>query len=243
MFDDARERIESAADKHGDFLLTCEQFVYEYVKGMIKGFDGQGDFSVQLRKPEDSEMTGRPRMLAVEILEGVRSALDYLVFDLSERNEPTMNRRHPKFVIADDKQTFDAQANVALKYLKPAERSFIEALQPFSTNGGPLPVIRDAANRAKHRNLLKVTNVSSLQVVLGNIERKEEIKDWWCYPQDKGMAIFARGELRILMLGKYDAEGLLRMMIETGSKIVAAFDGYVTTDRFPDVRLQTAVQK
>ena len=66
--------------------------------------------------------------------------------------------------------------------------------------------------------------------MLGDIEGKDEIKDWWCYPQNKGMAIFARGELRILMLGKYDAEGLLRMIIETSSKIVAAFDGYLTTD-------------
>ncbi len=96
LLDDARARIESAAGKHGEFLREAERFVYSYVKGMLKGFDGGDNFKLQFRKRKDSYMSGRPRILAVEIIEGVRSALDYVVFCLSIRNEPMMNPKKPK---------------------------------------------------------------------------------------------------------------------------------------------------
>ena len=237
LLEDPRARIESAADKHGQFLREAERFVYRYVKGTLRGFDARDatQFKLQLPKPTDSCMTGRPRVLAAEIVEGVRSALDYIVFALSLRNNPEMKPRHPKFVIADDKASFDAQAKVALKHLGDSERAFVEALQPFSTNNSMLPLIRDAANRVKHRNLLTVSNSSDLEIVFGEIANKEEYKDWWCYPQDKGAAVYARGALKVVMLGGYDAAGLLQGMIQTGSMVVGAFDRYLTTGAFPDV--------
>ena len=61
------------------------------------------------------------------------------------------------------------------------------------------------------------------------------IGDWWCYPQDKGAAVYARGALKVVMLGGYDAAGLLQDMIQTGSMVVGAFDRYLTTGAFPDV--------
>ena len=102
VLNDARERIESAAGKYPEFLREAEHFVYLYVKGMIRGYEGEDNFVMQFPKRRDGYMRGRPRMLAVEIIEGVRSALDYVLFGLSLRNEPTMNPKYPKFVIADD---------------------------------------------------------------------------------------------------------------------------------------------
>ena len=141
LLEHPRARIESAADKHDQFLQEAERFVYRYVKGGIKGFGKQGNFTFQLPKPNDSHMRGKPQVLVAEIVEGVRSALDYTVFALSERNYLAMNPKHPKFVIADDRTTFDAHARVTLKHLKDAERAFMEALQPFSTNNDMGPNI------------------------------------------------------------------------------------------------------
>ena len=180
-------------------------------------------------------MTGRPRVLAAEIVEGVRSVLDYIVFALSLRHNPNMVPKHPKFVIADDQASFDAQAKVALKHLGDSERAFVEALQPFSTNNSMLSLIRDAANRVKHRNLLTLSDSSDLEIVFGEIADKDKYKNWWCYPQDKGTAVYARGVLKVVMLGEYDAAGLLHGMIQTGSMVVGAFDHYLTTGAFPEV--------
>ena len=77
---------------------------------------------------------------------------------------------------------------------------------------------------------------SPLDVVFGPMELKEEYKGWWCYPLDKGAAVFARGELKVIMLGQYDAMGLLKMMIEAGSRIVGAFECNLITGRFPEVK-------
>lgn len=235
LLEDARQRIESAMVNHVRFVHSSREFLHDYVKGMLKGFDENGAFCVQLRKPADGRITGRPRVLAAEIVEGVRSALDYTVFALSARNNPDMNPKHPKFVIADDKAGFDAQAT-ALKHLTDAERSFVEALQPYATNSDMLALVRNAANRVKHRNLLTIDDNSPLEVVFAEMAKKDEYKGWWCYPQDKGNAVFARGELRVFMLGQYDAIGLLGAMIESGAKIVGAFDRYLTTGQFPSVR-------
>ena len=159
ILEDARARLESAKEKHARFVRESERFLYEYVQGMIRGFDRQGHFNMQLRKPKDSVMKGHPRMLAVEIIEAVRSNLDYIVFALSLRNNPDMNKKHPKFVIVDDRTAFDVQSRTALKHLTASERKFMEDLQPFSTNGNLLPLIRDAANRVKHRKLLTIRTI------------------------------------------------------------------------------------
>ena len=232
----ARARIESAASKHAEFLREADRFVYLYVKGMLKGFEGGEVFKIQLSHPKDSYMTGRGRLLAVEIIEGVRSALDYVVYTLSLRNDPAMNPKYPKFVIADDKKAFDAQAKGAMKHLTDVERAFIEALQPFATQNDMLSLIRDAANKVKHRNLLTIEIMSSVEIVCGNMEQKGEYKDWWCYPQEKGAAVFARGELRVRMLGEYDAVRLLEYMVDTGGKIVGAVDQYLSLGKFPEIQ-------
>jgi len=106
--EDAKARIESAEEKYAAFLGEAERFVYLYVRGMIRGFEDQKDFGIQLRKPKDSFMTGRGRLLAGGIIEDVRSALDYVVYALSIRNEPKANPKYPKFVIVDDSKSFEA---------------------------------------------------------------------------------------------------------------------------------------
>ena len=236
LLENPRARIESAEEKHDQFLQEVERFVYRIVKGGIKGFDERDNFTFQLPKLKDSHMSGRPQVLATEIVESVRSALDYIVFALSERNNPAMNPKYPKFVIADNRASFDTQAKEALKHLRDAERAFMEALQPFSTNNDMLSLIRDAANKVKHRKLLTVVNTSSVEVVFGEIAKKDEYRGWWCYPQDKGAAVYARrGELNVVMLEKYDAAGLLHDMIGAGSVVVEAFDRYLATGAFPKV--------
>lgn len=235
LFDDSRARIETAAEKHAQFVIETERFIYHYVKGMIKGFDTKGAFAIQLHKPSKSEIRGRPRVLAGEIVESLRSALDYAVFALSLRNNPSMNRKHPKFVIADDKDAFVKQAKGALKHLADRELNYLEDLQPFSTNNPTLSLIRDAANKVKHRSLLKIVDKTPLELAFAEIEKKEEYEGWWCYPQEKGTALFAHGEIQVVILDRYEAKALLRDMIQSVCLVVGGFDHYMTTGSFPKV--------
>ena len=70
LLEDPRARIESAADKHGQFLREAEGFVYRYVKGTLRGFDARDamQFKLQLPKPTDSRVTGRPRVRSAAAL-------------------------------------------------------------------------------------------------------------------------------------------------------------------------------
>ena len=43
-------------------------------------------------------MTGKPRALVVDIIEDLRAALDYMVFELSALAEPDLNEKVPQFV-------------------------------------------------------------------------------------------------------------------------------------------------
>lgn len=57
---------------------------------MIEGFDREsGDFTLQLRHPRDSSVSGAPQVLVAQIAENLRTALDYMVFRLSVLNEVT----------------------------------------------------------------------------------------------------------------------------------------------------------
>ena len=144
-----------------------QMFLYKYVEGMIQGLDpARGSLVVQLRKPQDSIVTGRPKVLSVQIIESVRSIFDYLVFELSAKNNTALDMRHSKFVIADDEAMFWKQAKFALKHLTDRERRFVEELQPYRGNS-LLALIRDASNKSKHRRLLSVRDMTSLKIVLG----------------------------------------------------------------------------
>ena len=117
---------------------------------------GKRHICSSFRDPAADVMTGRPRALVVDIVEDLRSALDYMVFELSALNAPDLNRRTPQFVITDTKREFDKISKTRLRYLTEEQKTgLIEKLQPFS--GNPmLGILRDISGQSKHRRLLDV---------------------------------------------------------------------------------------
>ena len=55
-------------------------------------------------------MRGKPRVLVTQIVENLRTALDYMIFELSVLNERELNERLPQFVVADSESDFERQA-------------------------------------------------------------------------------------------------------------------------------------
>ena len=131
----AAARTEQAGENYASLAYELDEFLYEYVKGMIKpsGSDDES-YALQLRHPDDSIVKGKPTVLVAQIAENLRTALDYAVFELSAMNQPNLNEKVPQFVIADSRASFDQQAKTRLRYLAPEQVDFVERLQPFNDN-------------------------------------------------------------------------------------------------------------
>ena len=166
-------------------------------------------------------MTGRPQALVVDIVEDLRAALDYMVFELSALNKPDLNERAPQFVIADTKEDFDQQSKSRLCYLTGEQRrSLLKKCSPFNGNH-MLGILRDMSGPSKHRRLLSVRDNSGWDIYMAEAEKRDEYKDCFMYPMEKGQAIFARPKsYSIILLEKYDAMGILKAMAEHVGGIV-----------------------
>ena len=82
--EDATARIEQAKHNYVSLEEELNRFLYDYVKGMVKGFDREsGNFVLQLRHHRESNVKGRSRVLVSQIVENLRTALDYMIFQLS----------------------------------------------------------------------------------------------------------------------------------------------------------------
>ncbi len=220
--EDAWARIEQAKANYGSLAEELDKFLYNYVKGMIKGFDEKsGNFAIQFRHPKESNIKGRPRVLVSQIVENLRIALDYMIFQLSVLNEPDLNERVPQFVIAATEPDFERQANKSLRYLTNEQSSFVEQLQPYHGNN-TLALLGKIANAGKHRRLLSIEDRTGFDIYFASIDKKDEYEDCFVYPAEKGAAVFARpkGPVIILLLNRYDAMPTLKDMIKHVQDIV-----------------------
>ena len=123
---DALARIDQAKENYISLAREMDEFLYNYVKGMVKGLDRKtGNFVLQLRRPKESNVRGKPRVLVTQIVENLRTALDYMIFELSVLNERELNERLPQFVVADSESDFARQAKRRLRYLTDEQKSFV----------------------------------------------------------------------------------------------------------------------
>ena len=213
---DALARVGQAFEDLKDLSQEMDSFLYRHIGGMVKGLDRKTDsFVLQLRDPKELYVKGRPRVLVVQILENLRSTLDYMVFHLSKLNHSSMNERIPQFVIADSESNFESQANRCLKYLSDDQRRFIEQIQPYHGNY-LLDLLGRTTGKTKHRHLLSIRDNTSFDIYLAEISKQDEYQGCFVYPMEKNRAIFARPKGRpvLFLMDKWDAMKILKLMIE-----------------------------
>ena len=68
QLEDALARIEQAKANYRSFANEMEKFFYEYIGGMLKGFEDEKNFVIQLRHPKESEVKGAPGVLVGQIV-------------------------------------------------------------------------------------------------------------------------------------------------------------------------------
>ena len=225
--EDALHRLNQAKADFESLHSEIDRFHYEYVKRMVKGHDPVKEaFVVQLRHPRESLVKGRPAVLVTQIAENLRSALDYTVFQLSKLNDANLNERAPTFVIADSRQDFENNAKAGLRYLTTEQVDLIERLQSYNGNQ-TLRLVRDVTNPGKHRHLLQMLDLTSLDIYLASLDKQfEQYRDCFVYPAEDGEhAIFARykEQPRLRLLEKYNAFEVLGLMISQVETILWVF--------------------
>ena len=213
--EDATARIEQAKHNYVSLAEELNRFLYDYVKGMVKGFDREsGNFVLQLRHPRECNVKGRSRVLVSQIVENLRTALDYMIFQLSVLNEPHLNERLPQFVIAETEPDFQRHARTRLRYLNDEQKSFVEQIQPYRGNK-MLTLLGKMTNAGKHRRLLSIQERTGFDIYFAEMEKRDEYKGCFVYPAEKGCAVFARpkGPGTVLLMDRYDAMPTLKDMI------------------------------
>ena len=219
---DASARLNQAKENYASLAHELNEFMYDYVKGMVNSKpDESGNFSLRLRHPKESNVIGRPVVLISQIVENLRTTLDYMIFELSLLNEPDLNERVPQFVIADSRFDFEREAKTRLRHLTTEQKSFVEQLQPYNGNW-MLALLGELAIQGKHRRLLSLRDNTGLDIYFCGIEKWEEYQDCFIYPLEKGKAIFAKPKDQpvFLLTEKYDAMPTLKKMIEHTADIV-----------------------
>lgn len=238
QFQDSWDRIECACTEYRDLQIEIDRAMHSQAQRMIQGpspKDPKGVVIRLLHPKELIELTNRPRVLAVQIAENLRAALNYIVYHLSEQNDEALNVKHPAFVIADDVASFQKSSVSALKYLTAEQRQIVEGLQPYRGHSY-MQLIRDTSNPSKHRGLLTLRNFTPTETVLDNTVNSDEYKGWWHFPQPNGSTVYVkRGEHDVQLLGKYNALAALKYMIEGARLVTWAFERYLSTGKFPEI--------
>ena len=237
QFQDSWDRIESAYAEYDEFLDEIDKAMHSQMQRMIcSSSDDPKNTVFRLLSPKELiELTHRPRVIAGQIAENLRSALDYIVFRLSERNEPNLNNRVPAFVIADDSASFQRASGTGLKYLTPEQERIVEGLQPYHGHDY-LQLIRDASNRSKHRGLLTLRNLTRIDVVLDSTANADQYEGSWQYPQPNGTTVYVkRNDRDVVFLEQFNAVLGFKYMLEGARVVVWAFERYLFTGKFPTV--------
>ena len=197
---DALARITKAKSDYDALRVEVGGFFYEYWGGMFDGREPEtGNFIVTLPHADDMVLPATMRVLAGQIIEGVRSALDYMVFAMSKRNCHELNERIPQFVIAESECKFESEARTRLRYLSSEQKQFIERLQPYRMESF-LRVISEWGNHGKHRGLLEIVDNTNLTIIFDEINNRHKYEGAWVFAQEEGQAFFVKPQDGVFLL-------------------------------------------
>ncbi len=118
--------------------------------------------------PEASAIVG-------DIVNNLRSALDYLVYELAKHNEGE-EIRNTQFVITKCPKEFEGQKNTRLKGLTERQIAIIRNVQPFR-GATWTELLVDISNPDKHRHLVSVDDDEFQILYRGSIRDDEIFRD------------------------------------------------------------------
>lgn len=195
--------LEGAYRRHsraGEHLAHLEGIVGQIQQLGEQGVLAEDDPETDDLEPSE-EILGPLRLTASvligEIVHNLRAALDYLVYVLAE-NDSGSPQKNTQFLIEDTVQGFTGRNPTALKGVSDEHVAVIRQLQPFKGCEWSR-VLRDLDNAAKHRELLSVRIDQNVGSVLTLSEFSVGERDAKGDPLHKGMSMYLKGPVEILL--------------------------------------------
>lgn len=157
------ERVRRAGEHLEDLKTRLEHSRYMQAHTLGIELDPDAPDKIKTtRLPPETYFGMRLLVLLGEVCYNLRSALDYLVYELAILDSG-VEQDGTQFPLEDLKERFTGNAPRMLKGLNPAHVAAIERLQPF--NGCAwAQQLRDISNPDKHRHLVIVNGLSGFTV-------------------------------------------------------------------------------
>jgi hypothetical protein len=148
------ERIRRASEHLASLKDLVEQIHFMQVHALGIELDPKPPHLIkEVRMPAETYMGMRLPVLIGEIAYNLRSALDYLVFELAKLDSGS-EQSGTQFPIEDDPSRFEGNVSRFLKGVNSRHVAAIERLQPY--NGCDwMGRLRDLSNPDKHRHFIK----------------------------------------------------------------------------------------
>ena len=223
---DTLARIERVWENYWELDFALKTFVDQRMTDKVEQWTRDATASIGRRSISISEVDGKSSVLVAQIVEGLRIALDYLIYGLSAFNDPSLDETRPQFVIAKDKEHFEVQAKDRLCYLTSDQQNFLERLQPYHGNE-LLALLRELSDHSKHRSLHLLMNAIQVEMYRGTEEDKEQYTGYSTYREGSNRVIFAKLSVppTFQLHGQYNTMENLKNLIQhaEGDIIRAAF--------------------
>jgi hypothetical protein len=148
------ERVIRAGEHLTDLRKRLTNVVRQQEDSVIVEFDPDPPHDLNLIPLSETFVTMRIGVLIGEICYNLRSAIDYLVFELSKLDSGGL-QAGTQFPIVDTERVFTERARTWLKGINPAHVAAIERLQPYNQCDWT-KTLRDLSNRDKHREFASI---------------------------------------------------------------------------------------
>lgn len=221
---DAWGRVQRAKADYEILLQSLNEFLHWYVGSMVR-LDADGEVSVQLHHPHESWVRGQPAILVTQIVDSLRSALDYITTELSVLNNNQADERKPQFIIAKDVNAYRDGLKHGFQYLTTEQQQFFEALQPYRGNE-MLGILSNLSVRGKHRRLPPLLNLSDFELCLTNRNGRaiKSFKGYFAHPVRNDIIAYVKFTSGFVfgLDWEFDTLPLLKSMISHIESIVRA---------------------
>ena len=166
--EDAFLRVNRASQHLANLKRRVKMYVDAQQDAMVVRAEGM---TAQTTFPEEPP----PRFLGIligETIQGLRTALDYLVYGLAWFDSGPEVKRKTQFPIEDRPESFKGRQNTFLKGVSAKHVAAIERLQPY--NGGSwLADIRELSNLDKHNILVVAAGATGTSVIAVGLSDEE----------------------------------------------------------------------
>ena len=216
------------------FIQELEGALAEFEAALFRSIEFKGsdtkesvEIKTNFSRPH-AELLPTASAITGDAVNNMRSALDYLVYELAKHNEGRVITG-TQFVIAQNPNEFEHQRNTRLRGLSPRQVDIIRNVQPFQGVTWS-QILAEISNQDKHRELVEIDDDMFELIIRGYAETMKEDPECEGVPTklvttSKGKLVFQGKISNVLIMGNIPALEALNDMHKNVSETVRQFYG------------------